>query len=407
MRDDQTYCLFDESELQLCENRSAPYLVIHKRSDRTLSKEQRSFNRLTKRIAKLEKQIDAERRKLDGLLATHSKQVRPLEKAVAGRQIELAKALAASSERLRFRKRQKARLRPMIVGLCDEAFSVGPPDAETEAFYDGWAETTYKDELRAQTEDFKQALADEVYMAFGVDVDVECPGAADSPENLEAFMHQLHEKLKAAEPERGAGRHRRKKTPRQLEKEARAQAQEAAAKKTVRGIYLSLAKILHPDTVPDPEERARREQFMKQATSAYREGDLRTLLELELEWITRDGDRLSALPDETLNLYIRALKNQVAELEQTLRRLPLDPCYVEIRAITTMSEPRVRTLLRERAAILEMGIADLEKDIEHVSTAKSSGPIMSLVRDYIEDTRVDQWAEDLTDWAFRGPGPLR
>lgn len=55
----------------------------------------------------------------------------------------------------------------------------------------------------------------------------------------------------------------------------------AGANPTLRGLFLRLARALHPDRVQDARERADRTETMKEINRAYREGDMARLAELE------------------------------------------------------------------------------------------------------------------------------
>jgi hypothetical protein len=163
----------------------------------------------------------------------------------------------------------------------------------------------------------------------------------------------------------------------------------------VRGVYLSLARILHPDTVTDPHERAHREEFMKQATSAYREGNLYALLKLEVEWATHASDRLSVLSDETLDVYIDALKGEVAELEDALRRRRFDPRYAEIQALVALPERAAGACMHERVLALSAQIDDLVSELAVVSRATRTSVVMGRVHDYLARSQAAQEIENL------------
>lgn len=53
---------------------------------------------------------------------------------------------------------------------------------------------------------------------------------------------------------------------------------------SLRGLFRRLAENLHPDKVQDHDGKAARTELMKEVTSAYRDGDLARLLEIERTW---------------------------------------------------------------------------------------------------------------------------
>lgn len=105
---------------------------------------------------------------------------------------------------------------------------------------------------------------------------------------------------------------------------------EEARKRTVVGIYKQLAKALHPDLERDPVLRERKHSLMQDLNKAYREGDLHTLLRLELEWITREEGDLEKLGDEKLGIYSELLEEQVADLQAELREVAFSPRFAAV-----------------------------------------------------------------------------
>lgn len=109
----------------------------------------------------------------------------------------------------------------------------------------------------------------------------------------------------------------------------RAQAEEAR-KRTISTIYKQLAKVLHPDLETDPAQREQKLHLMQELTTAYRAGDLHTLLRLELSWIHREEGDLDRLTDEKLKVYIELLNEQVAELKQEVISIPYSSRFASV-----------------------------------------------------------------------------
>lgn len=102
---------------------------------------------------------------------------------------------------------------------------------------------------------------------------------------------------------------------------------EEARRRTVVSIYKQLAKALHPDLEQDPAIRERKHTLMQELTKAHREGDLHTLLRLELEWVKREEGDLERLGDEKLAIYSELLEEQVADLQEEIRGVGLTPRF--------------------------------------------------------------------------------
>ncbi|MCF3650070.1 hypothetical protein [Synoicihabitans lomoniglobus] len=105
---------------------------------------------------------------------------------------------------------------------------------------------------------------------------------------------------------------------------------EAARKRTLSVIYKQLAKALHPDLETDPTKREQKHHLMQELTTAYKQGDLHTLLRLELAWIQREEDDLDRLTDEKLKVYIELLQQQVADLREEVAAIPYQPHFATV-----------------------------------------------------------------------------
>ncbi len=110
------------------------------------------------------------------------------------------------------------------------------------------------------------------------------------------------------------------------------QAQQAAEsrKRTISVIYKQLAKVLHPDLETDPVKREQKHHLMQELTAAYRQGDLHTLLRLELAWIHREEGDLDRLTDEKLKVYIQLLNEQADELHREINSTAYSPRFAAV-----------------------------------------------------------------------------
>jgi hypothetical protein len=93
-------------------------------------------------------------------------------------------------------------------------------------------------------------------------------------------------------------------------------------RRSLRELFRSLARAMHPDQARHETDRQERTQRMKEATRAYEDGDLARLLELESEWRNERagaeaGDSLARCRElEGIN---RELLKQVRSLTRRLR----------------------------------------------------------------------------------------
>jgi hypothetical protein len=254
--------------------------------------------------------------------------------------------LGDTAKTIKYGDRQHRDLRDVILALCDEAFAAVEPDEATEAFYDTWAETSYKEEKQLQAELLKQLLADHAQDFFGVDINMDDIEA--TPEGFAKFAARVKDGAEMLNKPDGNSSGR-KKTAKQLEREKLQMQEKELTLRTVRSIYLSLAKAMHPDTVTDPVEKSRKEELMKKVTAAYADKDLPMLLKLEMEWVASENAALHTLPDDKLNLYISSLKEQAAALEMELNVLHNHPRFAEVFQYTPYPEHIAQGMIREQA----------------------------------------------------------
>ena len=301
----------------------AGLVKIHGPKD-ALSKEQQTFNRLASRIRNLKARLEqAERDQLD-LDQFHLTQHRPALEALGGAFLDLALKLEETATKGRPDKSKNRRLKQAIPGLLDRAFDLIEPTPEGLALHDKYArkghESKRREEATAEADLFL-AMAE----VMGFEIPPEERAKCNDPEAMDDFAESLArqaaEVMEAEELARAQRASRRKKTKRQLEREAAEKAKADLKQRSLRDIYLALAKVLHPDIEPDPEKRRHKEDYLKQASAAYQDGNLMELLQLEMAWLETSGIQ-DASPDKLL-LFLEVLKEQATTLEQACRQTEL------------------------------------------------------------------------------------
>ena len=119
------------------------------------------------------------------------------------------------------------------------------------------------------------------------------------------------------------------KSKKQLEKEEKVRQLEALKNQGIGSIYKRLVKELHPDLEQDPEKRTEKDLLMKRLTVAYENRDLIAMLALESTWLSGVEKNVDSVNDETLKIYNTLLQDQIDDLEEQLKLIPLDPRYLE------------------------------------------------------------------------------
>lgn len=379
MADNSTFSLFADFELQgqNCSERNS--LKIITGFNKKLTKNQQTFNRLTKRIEELQREIRNETAKLESLLKIYLVEIPEKRRSLASSRLAVAKALGGSTKTLKYGKREYENVRDVILILCDEAFADMEPDLAAEEFYDSWARTSYKEETQRQRELLEQEFTEQAKDLFGVDIDL---GDIEyTPEGFARFAKRMQDTLKGCNRQDGNSS-ARKKTKKQVEREQLLKEEEKLTLRSIRSIYLSLAKTLHPDTITDPTEKALKEVLMKKVSAAYADKDLPMLLKMEMEWVASESATIGTLPDDKLKLYISSLKEHVAVLELELDTLYHRPRFADLSAFSLFPESAARQIIRKQAKAYTGVIATLSDVMNIFFRPEPKKEIIMFVNEY-------------------------
>jgi len=363
-------------------------LKIVAQKDKTLSKEQQTFNRLTKKISTLQDEIVLETEKCERLLTLHTGKIPKLEKNIAERQLKLAKTILRSTQSIKFGKRQLENIECVLLNLTDQAFAVIDPDNETELWYEQWAGISYQEKIEKEMEAMKQAMAETRKMMetlFGFCMDEDLMDFCDSPESF----------VRSQEKEDSSSY--RKKSKKELENELRKNQEEAMKLKSMRNIYISLVKVLHPDTETDPLEIMRKDELMKKVTVAYNDKDLTTLLKLEIEWVSSEAHNLDLMTKDKLKSYIASLKEQVKELENEKASIWRQPRAQCVRSFAGLSESMAIREIDRSIAMLKKQKKAVEQVNNVFSQPNPKKEILSFVTIMMERLNQRSFEDDFED----------
>jgi hypothetical protein len=143
-------------------------------------------------------------------------------------------------------------------------------------------------------------------------------------EILEAVNRMLAEKLGQKPPKK---KKPRKKSAAQQRKEDAAHMHAQLKDKSFAAMYKSLVKVLHPDAEIDETMKAKKTEWMQRLTVAYKNKDLKALLQIELEWMNKSADESQRWSEEKLGYFNEMLQKQVVESEQRYKEIIGDPRY--------------------------------------------------------------------------------
>lgn len=330
----------------------------------TLTKSQKEFNRLTKRIESLGDEIKAFRETAGHLQRRVQAEYIPLVRQFQEQRAELVRLLDRAYDHKDFKKGEKKKLADLILTMAYELIEAGFDDLKP--VYDKYdtdgfdATNTDAEQLQA---DLLKSMASQM---FGVDLD-DVEGT--SPDEIKALLQKKLEERDAADAERRAkAEERRAKKPKsekQQEREAKKELDEKNISKAVRTLYMDLVKAFHPDREPDEAEKERKTEIMHRVTAAYETGDLLALLRLQLEFERIDQTHLETLADEQLLYYNKILRQQVKELEGELAGMQSQLAAMSGQpTFYTRSPVTLELSLTQDIKALKSEIKSLKKDLK-------------------------------------------
>ncbi|RRB03840.1 hypothetical protein [Larkinella rosea] len=287
-----------------------------------LSKPQKEFNRLTRKIETLEKDLVDYREAATRIQQRIQKDLVPLQTEYGQQRANLVRTFDRAYESGAFKANERKKLADIILNLTFDLISEHGLD-ELKPIYDKYDPDGY-DATNAEADGLASDTLKQMYSAmFGVKFDDDAD--VSSPEKLAEQLRQKLEEQQASHEEQqrqnAERRAQRPKTKKQLERDAKKETEERSITKAVRTVYMDLVKAFHPDREPDEEEKVRKTEVMHRITEAYEKSDLLALLRLQLEYNRIDQNHLETLAEEQLKYYNKILKEQAKELEEQLYSL--------------------------------------------------------------------------------------
>lgn len=294
-----------------------------------LSKAQKEFNRLTKKIGELEITLADFREAATKLQQRVQTEYVPLLNDYNRLRADLVRVFDRAHGRPETTKTEKKKLADLIINLAWELISEQGMDELKPIFdkYDADGFDTTNAEADAQiSEAMKEMVASMYGIKFDENADV------STQEKFMAYVAEQMEARKEADAQRRLEAEERRarrgdarrdeatkpKSAKQQEREAKKQAEERNITKAVRTLYMDLVKAFHPDREPDETEKIRKTEIMQRVTEAYEKSDLLALLRLQLEFDRIDQQHLETLADDQLKYYNKLLKQQADELADEL-----------------------------------------------------------------------------------------
>lgn len=324
-----------------------------------LSAAQKKFNKLIDGIAAQKKALADWQAAMDRVRHDVSAKLEPLRESMAEQQAEMVQLLDQLFTGHKFSRRDQDKLSYLICDLCDELIS-GHGRDDLKPIYNKYGGDDYDSLTQATdemaTELFKTMMDEE----FGVKLE----DHEIDPDDPRGTAARLGEKLWQQQEREDAARPKRKKSAKQLAKEAREREEAANVSKSIQAVYRQLVAALHPDREPDPEERKRKTELMQQVTVAYGNKDLLKLLELQLAVEQIDQDRINDISEERLKHYNKVLQDQLKELREEVVLFEMQMRgFLHMEPFEPISPRRVVTMLKNDIRLMQDEIARLKDDL--------------------------------------------
>lgn len=365
------------------QHKKSDLLIANKQAE-VLTKKQKEFNKLVKKIEEKRKYLDTYSRELDDCLDYYSKEVFPLEQQFLQLRITCLKLVFPfySNKKVLPKKDVKV-LGEILSGWLSDIMALyrKEPDEEMIKIIEAVSGENYNDMKREQFMEMKEDM-EEMFSDMGMDIDLSDMDENMSEEEVVRRMKELQDEMKQKLEEEAAKKASKPKTKKQLEKEEKEKKLEEARSKSIGTIYKQLAKTFHPDLEKDETLRLQKEELMKQLTVAYENKDLHTLLRLELQWVQQEENNLAKLTDDKLSIYNTLLKEQIQEIDEKIEEVTMHPRYMPMRRL--VPDPMIinsRVLIREAYNLQEV-IGELTQDVAILQSTKAMAHVMRIINHF-------------------------
>jgi len=330
--------------------------VVTSHDQPKLSKGQQAFNKLIKQIEKKRVQLADWEAALPLYRQKYVSELLPLVNDLMDMQVKFLHSLDRACDHKEMKKSERGMITSLIVDLAGELLA-SRDDKELKAVYNKHSYSDYDKKEAANIKGMKSMMEDVLGVDLGDDLDTSSP--EDLLKRVEAQMEKEWAQDNAERQAWESLRPKRKKSARQLAKEAKQQVSQS-----IREVYRKLASALHPDREPDTQERKRKTTLMQSVNEAYEKRNLLQLLKLQLELEHMDQATVNNISEDRLKHYNKILKEQLAELEQEI--FHVEGGFMAQFGINPFDRVSPGTIMRDLATEIvgvQHTIRDLKKDV--------------------------------------------
>jgi hypothetical protein len=289
--------------------------IVTDREHPHLSKEQKAFNTLIKKIDEKRASLADWQEIIPSYQKKYASEFVPLVETSQAIQIELVHCLDRASDQKGLTSAERRMIHDLISELAG-VLAAERDDADLKNIYNKHSGSDFDAEEAAAVKGMKSILEEVIGVDLGDDFDMSSP--AELFDRAQAHMHKQQTQYEADRQAHDDRQAKRKKTAKQMAKEAQQLAEEQQTGQSIRELYRKLASALHPDREPDQQERDRKTELMQRINQAYDQKNLLLLLELQLELEHIDQATINNLTAGRLKHYNKILKEQLNELEHEI-----------------------------------------------------------------------------------------
>jgi hypothetical protein len=350
--------------------------VVINKEQATLSKGQKTFNKLIEKIGKQRKALAEWQATVPVYQQKFASKFRPLLLIFNERRRELVHALDVAYDNKALSKTDREMISDIICTIASDLIATYG-DETLKPIYNRHSDIDFDTEV----EDEKMAVKS--IMESMLDIDLGDEPDFSSPEKMYAEIDEQLQKKFAEQDQRQQAneerRSKRKKSAKELDKEARLQAEEQNVSQSIREVFRKLASALHPDREQDPVEHQRKTALMQKVNVAYGNRDLLQLLELQLEVEQIDQNAMNAVSEDRLKHYNKILTEQSSELQQEIDSITFSfKARANLPMGLALSPSKVMALLQTDIRGIEQHIADLKQDIAACKNMKSLKRLLKM-----------------------------
>lgn len=350
-----------------------------------LSKPQKEFNRLIRKIEKLSGDLHELREAAEHIQQRVQRDYRPLVEQYAQFRADMVRIFDRAYASKDYSKTEKKKLADLIQNIAFELIDTyGITDLKP--IYDKYDEEGF-DKTNADSDELTADLMKEMMSSmFGIQFDENAD--VSDPQKMTAYVQEQIAQREASEAERqqqaAEKRAKKPKSEKQQEREAKKLAEERNITKAVRTLYMDLVKAFHPDREPDEAEKQRKTEIMHRVTEAYEKSDLLALLRLQLEFEHIDQAHLENLAEEQLKYYNKILKQQAEELDGEFATLQNELSAMTGRPAYLISSPMSLEFS------LNSDIAQMKRDIKQIKSDIKAFADSGLLKKWLKTYRIQK-----------------